>query len=448
MSTTADSTYADGPEALRQDIMSALEGSHEDERAKRIYNGLTTQWGMPETLIGTGGRTGVPLSALRQKAVDDPEWLEDTYGDRNIFVKAMGAGPRYQERSQSSSSVQIRALEHATDQSVTTPAGTERALVDESIVGAASPVDVDPLIVDVQRSAAPVLNIIQTQAQAGFQAQYNIIENRDDPVGFLSETEAAGDLENQFSEQSFSLPSDSKDMKIQLGLVKVSDFTQRAQQTLEYMDPRQTALGQATIAHALQKARAIFYGDPSVGAGDRSIEDGDSYEGLAKIFNDAGNAIDKTATSSGFLGDLLDEVTVQTENTGLTWDRARYLVSPRMYNAIYDQVTPVVRIDGYDADVEYGPQGLALGTEMGSVNISPCPNIRSYSGFSGTASNADPGDVFLIDELAHQFRQLAPMFTVPLGRTGLADRVAMAEYGTLIDKDHGNHGLWLQGYDI
>jgi hypothetical protein len=442
MSATADNTYADGPESLRQDILSAMEGGHEDERAKRIYHGLTTQWGMPETLIGTGGRTGVPLSALRQKAVENPDWLEDTYGDRNVFVKAMGAGTRYQE-----SGHEIRAVDEATTRSVPQP-GSERALVDESIVGAASPVDVDPLIVDVQRSSAPVLNVIQTQAQPGFTAQYNIIDNRDDPVGFLSEAEAAGDLENQFSTQSFSLPSETKDMKIQLGLVKVSDFTQRAQQTLEYMDPRQTALGQATVAHALQKARAIFYGDPSVNAGDQSIEDGDAYEGLAKIFDDAGNSTDKSTVSSGFLEDLLDEVTVQVENTGLTWDRARYLVSPRFYNAVYNEVTPVVRLDGYDANVEYGPQGLAIGTEMGSVGITPCPNIRSYSGFTGTASNSDPGDVFLIDELAHQFRQLAPMSTVPLGRTGLADRVAMFEYGTLIDKDHGNHGLWLQSYDI
>jgi len=448
MSATADNNFADDPEALRQDILSAFEGSHEDERAKRIYHGLTTQWGMPETLIGTGGRTGVPLSALQRKAVEDGDWLEETYGSRNFFVEAMGAGPRYQERAQSSGSVQIRSLEEATEQTIRTPTGQERALVDENIVGAASPVDVDPLIVDVQRSAAPVLNVIQTQAQAGFKAQYNIIDNRDSPVGFLSEAEAAGDLESQFSPQSFDLPSETKDMKIQLGLVKVSDFTQRAQQTLEYMDPRQTALGQAVIAHALQKARGIFYGDPSVAAGDRSIEDDDAYEGLAKIFDDAGNSTDKSTVSSGFLEDLLDEVTTQTENTGLTWDRARYLVSPRFYNAVYNEVTPVVRLDGYDADVEYGPQGIAIGTEMGSVGITPCPNIRSYSGFAGTASNSDPGDVFLIDELAHQFRQLAPMSTVPLGRTGLADRVAMFEYGTLIPKDHGNHGLWLQGYDI
>ncbi|PSP80173.1 hypothetical protein BRC81_02995 [Halobacteriales archaeon QS_1_68_20] len=442
MSATASTDTATTAEQLRQDILSAMEGDYDETRAKRIYNGLTTQWGLPETLIGEGGRTGVPLSTIKRKAVENPDFLEERYGDANIFLKAMAAGPRYDE-----SAHEIRAVEEATTRSAT-PDG-ERALVDNSVVGAATPVEVDPRIVDIQRKAAPILYIITAQSQPGFTAQYNIISGRDAPVGFLSESEAAGDLESQFTPQSFTLDTATKDMKIQVGLVKVSDFAQRAEQTLDYMDLRQTSLGQATIAHSLQKARAIFYGDPSgTDPADLSIEDADAYEGMAKIFDDAGNSIDKSGSSSGFLKDMLDEVTVQVENTGLTWDRARYLVSPRMYNAIYDEITPVVRVDGYDADVEYGPQGLAIGTEMGSVGITPCPNIRSYSGFSKTASNSDPGDVFLVDEMAVQFRQLAPLSTVPLGRTGLADRVALFEFGTLIDKSHGNHGLWLQGYDI
>ena len=440
--TPASNDYADDPESLRQDIFSAMEGGHDETRAKRIYHGLTTQWGLPETLIGEGGRTGVPTTTLKQKALNDPSFLKERYGDENFFLKAMAAGPRYQE-----STKELRTLEEAKTRTVTTPDG-ERALVDESIVGAATPIEVDPLLVDVQRKAAPVLDIVQAQAQPGFKAQYNIIDNRDAPVGFLSETEAAGNLEDQFTPQSFSMTPATKDMKIHVGLVKVSDFTQRAEQTLDYMDPRQTSLGQAMIAMSLQKARGYFYGDPSVNAGDRSIEDADAYEGMAKIFDDAGNSIDKSTKSSGFLNDLLDEVTVQTENTGLTWDRARYLVSPRFYNAVYGEATPVVRLDGYDADVEYGPQGIAIGTEMGTVQISPCPNIRNYGSLTGVGANSDPGDVFLIDEMAFQYRQLAPMSTVPLGRTGLADRVALFEYGTPIAKDHGNHGLWLQGYDI
>jgi hypothetical protein len=218
--------------------------------------------------------------------------------------------------------------------------------------------------------------------------------------------------------------------------------------TLNYMDPRETTLGQGVIAHNLFKVKQMFYGDPSQAAGDNSIEDGDAYEGLAKIADDAGNSVDKSTVSSGFLEDLLDELTTVILNSGLTWDRAKFFVSQQFYNQIYEEATPVIRLDGYDADVEYGPQGIQLSTQYGTAPIVPSPNIRTYSGLNGIGSNSDPGDVFLIDEQAVQFRQLAPMSTVPLGRTGLADRVAMFEYYTLVDRSQGNHTYWYQAYDI
>lgn len=428
MSATEDTT-----EELHRTITNGLESQ---QNADEIYEALTQSWGLEETAIGAG-RSGVPLSQYKRKHVADPDFVEERYGDKNFFLRAMCAGPTYSESGSS-----IRQVDQAIDPD------NERAIVDQSVVGAATPIEVDPRIVDIQRRNAPVLDVIPSQAQAGYTAQYNIISGRDSPVGFLSETEAAGDLESQFTPESFTLGTETKDMKIHVGLIKVSDFSQRAQDTLDYMNLRQTTLGQATIAHTLQKAKAFFYGDPSVGAADQSVEDGDAYEGMAKIFDDAGNSEDKSTVSSGFLEDLLDELTSVTTDTGLTWDRARFLVSPQFYNTIYDEVTPVVRIDGYDAEVEYGPQGIALGSEMGSVPITPCPNIRSYSGLSGAGSNSSTGDVFLIDEQAVQYRQLAPLSTVPLGRTGLADRAALFEYGTLIDKSHGEHGLWLQNYNI
>jgi len=152
--------------------------------------------------------------------------------------------------------------------------------------------------------------------------------------------------------------------------------------------------------------------------------------------------------SSGFLEDLLDELTRLIQNTGMTWDRARIMVSPFFYNAVYEEVTPTIRLDGYDADVEYGPNGIALSTEQGSAPITPAPNIRDYAGLTGVGSTGGVGDAFIVDELAVQFRQLAPMSTVPLGRTGLADRVALFEYYTLVDKSQGEHLRWLQNYDI
>jgi hypothetical protein len=300
----------------------------------------------------------------------------------------------------------------------------------------------------VLNNEVPELNIIEQVAQPGFEFKFNVISDRDTPIGMLSESEAAGDLEDNFTPQSFTLSDDTISMKRQVGLFKISDFSQRAMTTLDYMDPRETTLGQGTIAHNKFKVKQMYYGDPSVGAGDNSIEDGDAYRGLKKIASDNGNVEDKTTVSSGILEDMLDELTAVTTSTGLTFDRARFMVSQELYNAIYDEVTPVIRLDGYDADVEFGPQGISLSTEFGTAPITPTPNIRSYGGLSGVGSNADEGDVFLIDELAVQFRQLAPMSTVPLGRTGLADRVSMFEYYTLVDRSQGAHTHVYEGYDI
>lgn len=425
------------------DDVAARLASPTDENAKAIYDTLLRAFGLPEVPIERG-RLGVPVSHIQDKLLEsERENGEDTetetraqaqYGTRSPFAAAAGAGNGYADSPESK---RIGAVDQM----------TERAAIDKSVVGSASPIAVDPRLVDVQRSAAPVLSVIQSQAQAGFTAKYNVIDSRNDPIGMVSEAEAAGDI-SSLSEGDFGVTPESKDMKIYLDQARISDFSQRAEDTLQFMDLSETTLGQRTIAHALFKAKQIFYGDPSVAAADKSIEDGDAYEGLAKIAADAGNVEDKTTVSSGFLEDLLDEVTVQVTNTGMMWDAARYLVSPQFYNAIYDEVTPTIRLDGYDADVEYGPQGLAIGTEQGTVNITPCDNIRAYAGLTGVGSNSSTGDVFLIDERSTQFRQLAPFSTVPLGRTGLADKVAIFEYGTLIDKSQGEHTMRLTGYAI
>ncbi|WP_435175640.1 hypothetical protein [Halorussus sp. AFM4] len=441
MSTTPNSTQFDDLQTDR-DIAARL-ASPTDDNARTVYDTLLRAWGLPEVPIEQG-RTGVPISHIQDKllashkrAEDDPDAetrAEQQYGTRSPFAAAAAAGDGYDDVD---SSDRISAIDDM----------VERAAIDKSVVGAATPIEVDPRLVDVQRSAAPILGIITTQAQAGFTAQYNVIDSRNDPIGMVSEAEAAGDI-SSLSEGDFGLTTESKDMKIYLDQARISDYSQRAEDTLGYMDLSETTLGQRAIAHALFKAKQIFYGDPSVAAGDKSIEDGDAYEGIAKIASDAGNTVDKSTKSSGFLEDLLDEVTGLVTDTGAMWDSTRVVCSPQFYNKVYDEVTPVVRLDGYDADVEYGPNGLAIGFEQGSVQISPCDNIRSYSGLTGVGANSSTGDVFVFDERALQFRQLAPFSTVPLGRTGLADKVAMFEYGTLIDKSQGNHTLWLQNYSL
>jgi hypothetical protein len=414
------------------------------DKAESIHHALTTAWGLPTIPISPATR-GVPISAIRRKFANEPDEVEARYGTKYPFVTAATVGTDYEQDNNDQGEPTKRAVESLRE---SVNPDSQRALVDESIIGAAAPIDVDPVLFNTLNNEVPEINIIETVAQPGFEFKYNIISDRDAPIGMLSESEAAGDLESQFTPQSFTLSDETISMKRQVGLFKVSDFSQRAMTTLDYMDPRETTLGQGAIAHNKFKVKQMYYGDPSVAAGDNSIEDADAFEGLAKIADDAGNSVDKSTVSSGILEDLLDQLTDVVTSTGLTFDRARFMVSQQLYNAIYDEQTPVIRIDGYEADVEYGPRGISLSTEFGTAPITPTPNIRNYSGLTGVGSSSDEGDVFLIDEMATQFRQLAPMSTVPLGRTGLADRVSMFEYYTLVDRSQGNHTYWLQGYDI
>lgn len=58
----------------------------------------------------------------------------------------------------------------------------------------------------------------------------------------------------------------------------------------------------------------------------------------------------------------------------------------------------------------------------------------------------DPGDVFIMSTRAVRFRSLVPFSTVPLAKTGLAEQVALYEFGALIDKSEGNFLRHLQAY--
>jgi hypothetical protein len=425
----------DDPTEMHQAIENALfGGTRTTQKAQTAYEGITQGWDLPETYIGDG-QSGVPVSrfkdSLHESHKENAHTGEETlaerlYGTKHPFMAATLAGPKYDKGDG------VRDADNIVEHINSATAENERALIDEGIVGAAAPIEVDPMIVDIQRSNAPILDIIPSVAQPGFKAQYNLFTGRTLEDWYMSETDASDLSDNTASD--FSLGTETKDMKIGATVLDVSDFAQRAMSSLDYMNVMDTTVGQVMRAIFLTKAKTFLYGDPGAG-GTGLHENSNAHDGLASFAADAGNVVDKTGTTSGYLEDILDYITQQTQESALTFGNTSVLVSPAFYNEIYDEVTPVVRLDGYDADVEYGPQGLAIGHERGSVPIRPVDNIRDYSSeSSGVGSNSTNGDVFLYHEPSIQYRQLAPMSTVPLGALGLADRSAVFEYGTLIDK--------------
>lgn len=414
-------------------------GSRSRPKAERIFDGLVEQWGLPITRVGPDAEKGSNISLVRQQFTD-PEWREnETWADEQYGAKRpfLAGAARSFDADDGDSGPVTRAFDGM----------QERATIDATnpILKSASPVSVDPQIVQTLRSRAPLPQRLVTQSQAGFQAKYNIINARSDPVGMVSES-AAVDLSGN-TPQDFGLSTESKDMEIYVDLVEISDFTQRAESTLNYMDVTQTTLGQRMIEAELFKNRQFYYGDPSVAASDGSVEDSNAFEGIVKLANDASTSyvIDKSGTSSGFLEDIKTELTTIVQNTGLTYDSAAIAVSPTMFDALENEANAVVRLDGYDESLNFGGRAI----QIKGVEVFEDPNIRNYAGLSSTTTaGGDEGDVFVYDTRNLQFRQLAPLSTVPLGRIGLADRAALFEYGRLISKSQGEHLRVLQGYDV
>jgi hypothetical protein len=428
------------PDDFQDTLLSLARGTNTSrDKAERAFRGLVEAWGLPTTRVGPDGLTGANISLVRDKmarsgwADNGDGWAEDEFGARRPQL----AGAARSVGVNGEDTAATRAFD-GMDERATIDAGNP-------ILETASPVEVDPQIVQTLRSRAPIRDRITTQAQAGFKARYNIIDARSDPLGMLSETEAV-DLSGD-TPQDFGLGSEVKDMKRFVDLVEISDFSQRAEDTLDYMDLTDTTLGQRMIEAELFLAREYYYGDPSVGSGSRDVEDGDAFEGMVKLAADASGSfvIDKSGTSSGFLEDIKDELTTTVENTGLTYDAAAIAVSPTMFDALENEANAVVRLTSFDEDIEYGRRSI----QIKGVEVFEDPNIRNYSGLSSsTTGGGDNGDVFIYDTRNLQYRELAPMSTVPLGKIGLADRAAMFEYGTLISKSQGEHIRVLQAYDV
>jgi len=419
-----------------------------NSNAAEMYETLIRAWGLDTYEKRTEDGEVTDLSAVKRELRE--RGADDIYGHEHAVLLAAAAGATYE-----------RGDAEAVDEMIERSAGVDstRAAIDASVVQAATPIEVDPEIVDIQRSAAPVLDRITQEAQAGFTAQYNIVNDRNAPVGFSSESDAIDLTDN--SDGDFGLGTKTRDMTIYVDRVTLSDFTQRAEDSLGYMDVEETTLGQRTIVHALTKAMGVFYGDPAVGKSDGGVQDANAFPGIARIAQDADdnnvgaadNVKDKSGTTADFLEDLKSEITSLVTNTGAQYEDLVAVTSPEFFDAIENEANTVVRLGGYDEDINFGGRRITI-----KQNV-PLEEVRAvgrsdhggytYDGTGGAGNfDPDPGDVFIFDQSTFRHRQLAPLSTVPLGRRGLADEAAMFAYSTNIDKSHGAHTKYLQAYDF
>lgn len=380
--------------------------------------------------------------------------LEEKFGTKSPFISLMTAGEDYEVGTSKAVDKTLanfndveaketsRGIETKSGEPIEQKAGT----IDAGIAQGAVPIAVDPRVIDVQRSRAPVTTRVPQEIQAGYTAAYNVITGRDIGGSMLSEAEA-NDLSTH-ADGDYSMPREEKDMKIYVSTADVSDFSQRAAAgSLDYVDLAATTAGQHMIGHALFKAQQMLYGDTTAESGNQDIQDGDAYDGFARIFDDAGNAIDESETSiTSFIEDIKSKLTSLVADSGAVYDNLEIWVSPDMFDELENEANPNVRLDGFDEDVNYGARSI----NIKGVEVVECPNVGrtdvgAPSGYTETNYTPTNGDVFIVDTgSAARFRALAPLSTMPLARNGLAERTAFFEYGSLIDKSQGEHGNFIQ----
>ncbi|PSG97489.1 hypothetical protein BRD56_05390 [Thermoplasmatales archaeon SW_10_69_26] len=322
----------------------------------------------------------------------------------------------------------------------------------QSMLDAHTPLVFDPEIYQLITDETPILTEVPTIGQMGFTAKTNRIDQRDEPIGWVNESTALRLVDETHSDDS--LDDIQQDMLIHADLVEISDFAARATEHYEGLTPlRETALGTRLVEDRRHMERSVLYADPNASADTDhsdvrgSIFSPDATPSLSTFAETAGNDIDKSTVSADIGEDIKSEIAA-LEQSQENVDRSDMVisVSETMFDVLENEHEGQRRYTSEDNEAVVGFDGIRIG----GVPVVPADQVRTHSYGAGTneITRGDPGDVFVLNKRAVQFRSLAPLMTVPLGRRGLGEEVALGEYGALVDRSNGRHTLWLKAYDI
>lgn len=329
----------------------------------------------------------------------------------------------------------------------------EEKQVNSGVVQDATPILIDPDFINTVRSAAPILDWVDVVAQAGFTASYNIVSGRDEPShGWSSESDVR-DVSGQ-SGNAFTMSNADTDMHIWLDLLDISDFSARAQSSLDFMDLEGTSLEIRTQEWATEEAETIFYGEPQAGNTTGGPKDEFAPEGMADIADDANTSYTKTKNSvdlspdKALFNDLKKEVLSLIKDSNAMLGNLGLATSVDLFHALESEANLNVRLDAFDDGINFGRDPLGPTTlSIANVPVLPEPNIRGHS-YGGGSFSGQVGDVFLFDRTNFQRRALQPLSSTSLGQLGLADRIALFQYEAPISRSQGEFLRLLENYNI
>lgn len=310
--------------------------------------------------------------------------------------------------------------------------------VDSGVAETPTPLVFDPEILEILKSDAPLTMRLPERGQQGYEAVFNRIDSRDSPIGFVDEATSL-DLTSQ--SKDFSITRDKTAMEIWVDAVEVAEFSERA--SAHYMNLRDTALGARVSEHAQQKEKAILYADPSQTTGTGGIGDTNAYDGLAQKYTETSKTSTDIGGTKGLLKDVKSEIKSLLQGQyAVSKADLEIWTSHTVFDHLENEADVSARRDADDQTVNFG---------MESINISQVPAFPSHLVDSHTDGGYTPGaegDVFIVNTRAAEYRSLMPLSTVPLGTAGFGSRVAMGEFGALIERSGGNFGKYLSDYQV
>jgi len=316
--------------------------------------------------------------------------------------------------------------------------------VTSTTVTTAIPLVFDPDILDIMRTDAPLLARLPMRGYQGDPVRVNPITARDAPVGFVSE--AGGLALNLQASNDFTVTNTDYNHKIYADVVQISDFAERVAAEGP-INVRETALGARVSEWAQRKEQAILYGDHTQAGNDGSPGDAQAFDGMI-VETTAGNIVNKAAVdlsaSDALLKDIKAEIKTLLQTVGVNKSDLEIWTSHTLFDELENELQMRATLNQDQNSANYGYETITIS----GVPVIASHNVDQHTWCAGAYTPGDEGDVFIANMRANAFASLAPLFTVPLGRTGLGDEVAMGEYGTYIDRANGRFSKYLQAYNI
>lgn len=337
-------------------------------------------------------------------------------------------------------------------------AGLEtKNVIDSSVMEDSIPIIFDPEILTILRETDPILDRLPHEGYEGFKVVCNRIDKFGDPLGMANESSVI-DLSSEDG-NAYTIEKVEEDMKIYHDVASISDFTQRASE--HYTNVRDTALGMSVAAHANFKAAQVLYGKPDAADDEGSvteIDDGSifskhAYEGLAEKLSYTDKSTVDLDSDQALLKDIKSEIKdLLQQGYNITKNDLEIWTSHDVHDFLENEMGPKYRVSVDDQTFDFGFEGI----HISGVPVIPSHNVKEHEteirndadDGDVTFKTGDEGDVFIVNTRSTRFRSLAPLSTVPLARVGLADRVALYEYGVLVERSNGSWGKYLGEYDI